>query len=45
MDASPVNTAAGSVRMISGELTAPNAAITARKIPQVMNSRSVTNIR
>ena len=32
-NASPVSTAAGSVSITNGELTAPNAAITARKIP------------
>ena len=43
--ASPVSTATGRASTTSGERTAPNAAITARKIPQFMVSRSVANIR
>jgi hypothetical protein len=44
-NASPVSTDTGRARMTRADRAAPNAAMTARKIPQFMISRSVTNIR
>jgi hypothetical protein len=43
--ASPVSTATGSAAMASGEVSAPNAAATARNTLHVMVSLSATNSR
>ena len=42
-NARPVSSPAGNAKTTAGERAAPKAAITARKIPQFISSRMVTN--